>query len=244
MKTVGIVVGTESCWISHKYYQKNKNKLKYLDTLDSSILYKSDAIPFDYAILCEFKALEKKYKVNVVPLHGPTLNLESANECDTIFCVYEWVTSFMDGGYKGYSNFMNVLTKTRATVYPSVKVQRFIINKQQYMTWLKSKGFDIIPTIYITTNSYKKNKQKTLESIYKFVEKGGYKGLVMKPELGGCAYGFKHYKRITDKGINSYFNNIIKKEYKKVTGDALSLSADGEVDVLVQNTSKVILIYI
>ena len=32
---------------------------------------------------------------------------------------------------------------------------------------------------------------------------------------------------------------FLKKEYKKVTGDALSLSADGEVDVLVQNTSKV-----
>ena len=32
---------------------------------------------------------------------------------------------------------------------------------------------------------------------------------------------------------------FIKKEYKKVTGDTLSLSAEGEVDVLVQNTSKV-----
>ena len=32
---------------------------------------------------------------------------------------------------------------------------------------------------------------------------------------------------------------FLKKEYKKITGDALSLSADGEVDVLVQNTSKV-----
>jgi hypothetical protein len=33
--------------------------------------------------------------------------------------------------------------------------------------------------------------------------------------------------------------SFLKKEYKKVTGDSLSLSADGEVDVLVQNTSKV-----
>ena len=33
--------------------------------------------------------------------------------------------------------------------------------------------------------------------------------------------------------------SFLKKEYKKVTGDALSLSAEGEVDVLVQNTSKV-----
>tara|TARA_Y100000593_G_C4070666_1_gene218976 strand:- start:30 stop:539 length:510 start_codon:yes stop_codon:yes gene_type:complete len=33
--------------------------------------------------------------------------------------------------------------------------------------------------------------------------------------------------------------SFLKKEYKKVTGDSLSLTADGEVDVLVQNTSKV-----
>ena len=33
--------------------------------------------------------------------------------------------------------------------------------------------------------------------------------------------------------------NFLKKEYKKITGDSLTLTAEGEVDVLVQNTSKV-----
>ena len=33
--------------------------------------------------------------------------------------------------------------------------------------------------------------------------------------------------------------NFLKKEFKKITGDALTLTADGDVDVLVQNTSKV-----
>ena len=32
---------------------------------------------------------------------------------------------------------------------------------------------------------------------------------------------------------------FLKKEYKKITGDSLSLTPEGEVDVLVQNTSKV-----
>jgi len=32
---------------------------------------------------------------------------------------------------------------------------------------------------------------------------------------------------------------FLKKEYKKITGDALSLTANGEVDVMVQNTSKI-----
>jgi hypothetical protein len=216
MKTVGIIIGTETGWISDGYYKKNRKKLRYLDTLDSSILYKSDAIPYDYAILCEFKALEKKFKVNVVPLHGPTLNLESANECDFIFCIYEAVFSFMDGGYKGYNNYMNVLSKTKATVHPPVKVQKFIINKQEYMGWLKKLGIDIIPTKFINITSYNTNKKKTLESIYNFAEKGSYKELIMKPELGAFAGGFKHYKRITDKSMISYFDKVSKKGYKKV----------------------------
>jgi len=33
--------------------------------------------------------------------------------------------------------------------------------------------------------------------------------------------------------------NFLKKEYRKITGDSLSLTATGDVDVLVQNTSKV-----
>tara|TARA_R110002020_G_scaffold2714_8_gene12772 strand:- start:683 stop:1186 length:504 start_codon:yes stop_codon:yes gene_type:complete len=34
-------------------------------------------------------------------------------------------------------------------------------------------------------------------------------------------------------------SSFIKKEYKKVTGDALSLTSDGEMDAIVQNTSRV-----
>ena len=33
--------------------------------------------------------------------------------------------------------------------------------------------------------------------------------------------------------------NFLKKEYKKITGDTLTLTAEGDVEVLVQNTSKV-----
>ena len=216
MKTVGIIIGTETGWISDGYYKKNRNKLDYLDTLDPSILYKSDAVPYDYAILCEFKALEKKFKVNIVPLHGPTLNLESANECDFIFCIYEAVFSFGDGGYKGYNNYMNVLSKTKATVHPPVKVQKFIINKQSYMGWLDKLGFDVIPTKFINITSYNTNKKKTLESIHRFREKGSYKELIMKPELGLFAGGFKHYKKVTDKSMTTYLDKVSKKGFRKV----------------------------
>ena len=216
MKTIGIIIGTETGGISDTYYQKNKKKLEYLDTLDPSILHKSEEIPYDYAILSEFKALEKKYKVNVIPLYGPTLNLKEANQCDFIFCIYEGVFSFDSGGYKGYNNYMNVLSNTKAIVHPPVKVQKFIINKQAYMGWLEKKGFDIIPTKFININTYNKDKQKTLNSIYSFAEKGEYKELIMKPELGLFAGGFKHYKRVTNKGMMSYLDKVSKKGFRKI----------------------------
>ena len=68
MKVVGVLIGTENGSISKNYKQKNKHKLHYLSNLDSSILYTSDEVPYDYAILCEFKALETKYKVKVVKI--------------------------------------------------------------------------------------------------------------------------------------------------------------------------------
>ncbi len=65
--------------------------------------------PYDYAILCEFKALETKYKVKIVPIHGPSIIQSNETgkfmrniEINVIlfFCIYESVFSFMDGGYE------------------------------------------------------------------------------------------------------------------------------------------------
>jgi len=45
-----------------------------------------------------------------------------------------------------------------------------------------------------------------------------------------------------ESGVESNINDIakfLKKEYKKVTGDTLTLTADGEMDAIVQNTSRV-----
>lgn len=216
MKTIGILIGTKTAEISDEYYSKNKKKLEYLDTLPKKIQFKSEGIPYDYAILCEFKHLETKYKVDVIPLYGPLLSLENANKCDFIFCIYEGVFSFINGGYEGYHNYINVLSKTKAKVYPSVKLQKFIINKQKYIHWLQTNGFDIIPTKFITINSYIKDKQKVINTIRSFNQNNGYDYILMKPELGAFAGSLKILKRISDKSICSYFDKMKVKGYKKI----------------------------
>lgn len=215
MKTVGVIVGTQTSWISDAYFKKNKTKLKYLDSLDDSIKPVDD-IPYDYAILCEMKFLESKYKVQVIPLYGPSLTLQDANQCDYIYCIYEGVFSFMDGGMDAYTQYMNVLSKTTALVEPSVQVQKFIINKQRYMNWLKKHKFDIIPTLFVKLSSYQAQKKKTLESILTFENKSKYSSLIMKPELGAFAGGLKIFKRHTLKSYDSYLQSLVKRNYQKV----------------------------
>ena len=61
----------------------------------------------------------------------------------------------------------------------------------------------------------------------------GYHSEVRLKEVYGNSFESDTEQMIED------IASFLKKEYKKVTGNSLSLKAVGEVDVLVQNTSKV-----
>ena len=76
MKTLGILMGTKTSFISNEYYNNNFKKFKYLDDLDPKLFKYKDDIPYDYAIYCEIKSVVKN-KMNVIPLFGPKLTLKS-----------------------------------------------------------------------------------------------------------------------------------------------------------------------
>ena len=129
MKTIGIIVGTEDEAISKKYYKENKESLQFLKQHGISMTY----IPYDYAIFAELKKQGEKKGFNVIGLNGHDFTLEEANQCDYIFTVFEGVYSFLSGGYERYSQFMSILRRTKAKVFPSQKMQQFIIDKHRYM---------------------------------------------------------------------------------------------------------------
>ena len=206
MKTIGVIIGTEDEPVSKKYYQKNKSFLQVLKEYDISM----NNIPYDYAIFAEIKKLEKKYKVNVIPLFGYDLTLEDCNQCDSIFCIYEGVYSFNDGKMEQYKKYMNILKKTSANVYPSQKMQEFIINKHKYMKYLKKKGYDIPPTIYIDVDKY------NTKTIMNFIDKNEYDIIAIKPELGAFKSGFKVIKNPTLKKIEKSLYSFKKQGYKRL----------------------------
>ena len=91
-------------------------------------------IPYDYAILAEVKRQGKTKGFNVIGLHGPDFTLGRSQINDYIFTIFEGVYSFMSGGYERYSQFMSILRRTKAKVFPSQKMQQFIIDKHKYMS--------------------------------------------------------------------------------------------------------------
>tara|TARA_B100000945_G_C20365514_1_gene589375 strand:+ start:133 stop:1128 length:996 start_codon:yes stop_codon:yes gene_type:complete len=206
MKTIGVIIGSDDEPISKKYYNKNKSSLKILEEYD---IY-SDYIPYDYAMFAEIKKQGELKGFTVIPLFGRELTLKDCNQCDCIFCIYEGVYSFMHGGIEKYKKYMDILKKTKATVFPSQKMQQFIINKHKYMKYLDTKGYNIAQTKFIDLS------RSTTKSIMDFISKNNLTDIIIKPELGAFKDGFKIIKNPTTKKVDSYLSKLKKKGYKRL----------------------------
>lgn len=206
MKKIGVIIGTEDEPVSQKYYKKNK---KIMDVLQEYDIY-GDYIPYDFAIFAEIKSHGEKNGYQVVPLFGQTFTLKEANDCDFIFTIFEGVYSFMHGKYPGYQRFMNILKKTSATVFPSQKMQEFVINKHQYMTYFNKKGYNITPTKFVNLNNY------SISPIMKFIQKNKFTEIIVKPELGAFKTGFKIIKNVNEKKVSEYLRSLKKKGYRRI----------------------------
>ena len=210
IRRIGITVGSDN-GEKHPYFEKNKEKYSILDDLIDT----SNGYPYDYAVYAECKALEKKYNVEVIPLDGFNLDLKLCNTCDCIFCVIEGTYNYMYYGDKEFNHYINTLKKTTANVYPSVKMQEFILYKNRYMKYLNKKSYDIIDTEYISLKSYKDDKTRTLDRIKKFIDKNNYKEIIIKPEIYGSSSGIKIYKNSNINTIKKYLDKV-KYDYKNL----------------------------
>ena len=189
-----------------KYYRNNKGLLKCLEEYD---IY-SKFIPYDYAIFAEIKYAARNNKIDVVPLFGNDLTLKDCNSCDYIFSIFEGVYSFMNGGYSQYNKYMNILKKTKAQVFPSQKMQEFIINKHKYLTYFIKKGYNVTPTKFINLS-----RNSTI-SLMKFINKNNLNEIVLKPELGAFKTGFKIIKNPNEQKINKALSTLKKQGYKRL----------------------------
>jgi glutathione synthase/RimK-type ligase-like ATP-grasp enzyme len=206
MKTLGVIIGTTDEPVSKGYYKKNKAKLSILKEYG----YDLDYIPYDAALFAEIHSQGSQKGIEVIPLFGQELTLQECNQCDSIFTIYEGVYSFFDGGYPLYNKFMNTLKKTSAKVYPSQKMQEFIIKKHKYMDYLDKKGYPIAPTKYIDVAKY---NTKTLMN---FINKHELQDIIVKPELGAFKRGLKIIKKPTESKVKKQIETLKKQGFKRL----------------------------
>ncbi len=206
MKTIGIFIGSERVPISKKYYQKYRKIMdQTCDELDV------DEITYDIAIY----ALTKHYSpkdVNVVPLWKLEYTKQELDECDIVYCIYEFTYAIRDYGMDGYKKYMKDIK--RDNVYPSYELQNFVKSKQRYMNYLKKKGFPIMDTIFY---QLKNKTMKDCKELEKKIEKR-FEGqpIYCKPELGGFAEGSKLFKTVTAKSLHKYIHTLAKGGYQKL----------------------------
>ena len=206
MKTIGVLIGTNDEPVSNKYYKLNKHKLKFLKEYDIH----GDHIPYDFAIFAEIKYLGNSKNINVIPLFGQNLTLKECNTCDCIFSIFEGVYAFMNGGIDLYRKNMSILKRTNAQVFPSHKLQEFIIKKHKYMTYLQKKGYTIPLTKFIDLSKV------NLVMLDKFIVKNDLNTIIFKPELGAFKEGVKIIKNPTSKKIKTQLDIYKKKKYNRL----------------------------
>ena len=115
----------------------------------------------------------------------------------------------MNDKYPGYTRYMNILKKTSAKVFPSQKMQEFVINKHKYMAYFDKKGYNITPTKFVNLNNY------SIKAIMTFIKKNNFKEIIVKPELGAFKTGFKIIKNVDEKKVKTYLERL-KKIYRRI----------------------------
>ena len=102
MKRIGIIIGSERVPISDNYYRKySKIFDKILDELNI------DEITYDIAIYALAKHYSPK-EVEIIPLWKLEYSKKDMDECDIIYCIYEFTYAIRDYGIEGYKKYIKL----------------------------------------------------------------------------------------------------------------------------------------
>ena len=214
MVKLGLVVGTYTSYLEDKFVNKN---MSWLGNLPEQ--WKDWGYSFDMAILSAAIHHSKGTDIEVVSIDGNNLTQTEVDACDYVFPLYEIGYTFYYLGIPGVKKYERIMSKTTATLMPSLAFQRFIVHKLDYMNVLKKGGIDTIPTIGLNMASYKRNKSKFINNLLKNKKSKKWKKCIMKPELAGFKSGFKlwkHWDRVTRKQLKKHFDNMLKLGYPNV----------------------------
>ena len=219
MKRIGLIIGTETCPPEDEMKELRKYYKKHKKQFDQSLQFlelekNAENLSYDVQI---FSWLQKNAPKNVeiVPLWKLNFNKKDLDSLDFVFCLYEFTYSFLDYGPKGVTKIFSLLKNTKTPIQPTHDLQKFIMEKNKYMKYLKKQGFPILDTIFFNIDTYRKNKSAA-GKVYKQIIKKFPGPVFCKPELAGFASGTKLFENPTLKQFQAYLDKLVKLEYKKL----------------------------
>ena len=214
MTKLGFIVGTEVSYAYPKFIRENQS---WLTNLPKE--WKEWGYSFDLTVLCSAIHNSKNTGIEVIAIDGNNLTQENVDACDYVFPLYEIGYTYYYQGIPGVKKYENIMRKTSAILLPSLSFQQFIVHKLDYMNLMKKNGIDIIPTIGLNMNSYKRNKTKFIDNLLKNKQSKKWGKCIMKPELAGFKSGFKFWKNwnnATKSQLRAHFDKMVKLGYPNV----------------------------
>ena len=127
-------------------------------------------------------------------LRKQDIHLKKFNEYDYIIGLYEpYYLAIETEDSKEYKRYCSLIQKTSATFLQPLSLQKFVLNKQLYLTIMKQHG---IPTMDFFGIAIRNtiNETNLIKRIQRECDKWNTNTFITKPQPGGFGTGFRKWK--------------------------------------------------
>ena len=150
----------------YKYEELEKEEMipinyerSWLQTVNPKFIIEEDDtewITDDIAIYYYLKeTFKNKYIIEYIMGNDPLI-YEKVKRCDVVFLlIFDMVEAFHTLSQSEFKEMKR--TFMLPNVYPPYLFQNFINNKNKYYDYLKEKGINVLPMVYISSDEFKKN---------------------------------------------------------------------------------------
>lgn len=190
-------------------------KTAYLKKVPKDLRTEDNEVPSDVAIAYYIKTNYPNVIVDIITPED--ISLKRLNQNDFVYVMYDLIDAYNEGGIDLFLERKRIYSRTKAIIYPTLKMQKLIISKSKYYTLLKQNNIPIAPFINITKSMYLRanDKLKIANSLLKKIASYEWPGVILKPELGSYGTGIKLFsdiKKLTPKKLKAYLDKSFKKD--------------------------------
>jgi hypothetical protein len=201
----------------YKYEELEKNEMipinyerSWLQTVNPKFIIEEDDkewVTDDIAIYYYLKeTFKNKYIIEYIMGNDPLI-YEKVKRCDVVFLlIFDMVEAFHTLSQSEFKEMKR--TFMLPNVYPPYLFQNFINNKNKYYDYLKEKGINVLPMVYISSEEFKKNPKACVDKVLT-IKRGDDQAFIGKPIFGQEMIDFEVFDKNTkDYKVIKYLERI------------------------------------